>query len=118
VLFADSPQVHIGVGAYRDRDIAMMRMYAAAGAVLQEHKHQDEHEWIGVISGKIELHFTDNDETVILITHDVYHVLPGRPHFTTALEDTYAWTITIPPASGYPTVQSCPMAASAEIRSK
>lgn len=116
VLFADNNEkTHIGVGAYRDRDIAMMRTYASAGAELTTHRHDQEHEWFGVITGKVELTFSDNNEVITLNALDVYHIVPGRPHTTRVLEDTYAWTISIPPASGYPTVQSCPMAAKLQI---
>ena len=116
VLFDDeADKTHVGVGAYRDRDIAMMRTFAVRGAVLSPHVHEDQHEWLGIIKGKLALKFTDTQETVVLTTHDVYHIVPGRPHTTEALEDTYAWSITIPPAAGYPSVQSCPVAAKLTI---
>ena len=119
VLFADDNDIsHIGIGTYRDRDIAMMRTYAAAGAVLHKHRHENEHEWLGIISGKLQLIFDDTNETVTLNALDVFHILPGRPHTTKVLEDTYAWSITIPPASGYPTVQSCPLAARFQMAAK
>lgn len=112
VLFQDDKGVtNVGIGTYRDKDIAMMRTYAKAGSELDVHQHADEHEWFGVITGKVELRFKDNGEVKVLDALDTYHVLPGRPHSVYALEDTYAWSITIPPASGYPQVTSCPMAA-------
>ena len=116
VLFDDAQGItSMGLGAYRDSDIAMMRTYAAAGALLPTHVHGNEHEWFGVIRGKVEIIFEATNETAILESLDSIHIDAGRPHSIKALEDTYAWSITIPPAPGYPTVQSCPMAANFAI---
>ena len=99
-----------GLGVYRDHDIGVMRNYAVKGGHLSLHHHIGDHEWLGVIKGELLVRFFDNGEESIVVPNTVLHIMPGRPHSVTALAETWSWTVTVPPASGYPTVTSCPMA--------
>jgi quercetin dioxygenase-like cupin family protein len=117
VLFADDAgKQHIGFGVYKDADIAIMRTYAQPGSILHSHAHKDEHEWLGIIKGHIRLTFQDNNEVRELRDCEITTIEPGRPHCVVAVEETWAWSATIPPAIGYPSVQSCPFATRIQVR--
>lgn len=100
-----------GFGVYRDLDMGVMRTYTGKGGKLRAHIHSDEHEWLGVIRGELRIRFLDNDEELVVTPYDVAHIEPGRPHDVTALEDTWGWSVAIPPADGYPDITACPCAA-------
>ena len=103
--------VGFGFGVYRDATVAMMRAFIPKGAVIEAHAHKTEHEWIGVISGKLQIDRLDRETPEMVGECQVCHIPPGVPHITTALEDTWRWSVTVPPAAGYPDVTGCPMAA-------
>lgn len=95
-----------GFGVHRDSDIGIMRVYVPKGVTIDIHQHAGEHEWIGIINGKLRFTFVDNAEQRELVPLEMVHIHPGRAHTLTGLEDTWCWVITIPPAAGFPPVSS------------
>ena len=106
----DGGMPSFGFGVHRDKDIGIMRMFTPKGGVVDSHRHSGQHEWVGVISGKMELMLLDTGESVTVNAFDAVHIGPNRPHAILALEDTWTWSISMPPAAGYPDVTGCPFA--------
>lgn len=91
-------------GIYRDSSIAVVRCFAQSGSEMTMHEHTNEVEWIGVISGRAQVVLDDTNDRVILAPTEATRIDPGRPHHAIALEDTWFWCITMPPAAGFPSV--------------
>ena len=91
-----------GFGAYRDRDVGMMRLFISAGDQIDAHVHRNEHQWIIVISGKVRVRFIDSGREVSLDKYESVHINPNEPHVIMADDNTWCCTITMPPAAGYP----------------
>ena len=104
-----------GFGVHRDKDIGIMRMFTPKDGVVDTHRHLTQHEWLGVIKGRVELIFVDNGDKVVLADNDATHIAPSRPHTVIALEDTWTWSVSMPPALGYPDVTGCPFAVRESI---
>lgn len=105
-----------GFGVYRDRDIGIMRAYMPAGSQISMHVHYGAHEWVGVIRGRMRIDLNDTHTFLEAGPCEVMHILPGCPHTATAIEDTWCWGVTVPPAVGYPDVTECPFAAKESLK--
>ena len=101
------------VGVHRDADVGMMRGFMAKENSVVNHRHGDNYEWIGVAKGALELIMDSPSEIVTLLEHEAYRVEPGRPHRLKAVTDVIWWSVSMPPALGYPTIELCPFAAGA-----
>ena len=105
-----------GVGIFRDSDMGIMRGFMAQGNTIVSHRHQDSYEWVGVARGTMELSLECPDELVILSSRDAVLIAAGRPHSSRAITDLAWWSVTMPPARGYPTVEICPLGKEPPLR--
>lgn len=106
---AEGPR-SLGYGVHRDNDVGIMRTFTPGGGTIDTHHHPGVHEWVGVIKGVAEIVFTDTGESKELRENEAIHIRPGRPHAMVAKSDTWTWSVSMPPAQGYPTVTNCPFA--------
>ena len=114
VTFESKPgtnQRGFGVGVYRDPDLGMMRGCMAQDNTVVRHQHGDNFEWIGVAKGSLEITFENPPEIKVLAEHEACKVDPGRTHQLRAITDVTWWSVSMPPAAGYPSVEICPFAA-------
>jgi quercetin dioxygenase-like cupin family protein len=100
----------LGFGVHRDAAVGIMRTFTPEGGSIDTHHHPDVHEWVGVIKGVAEIIFTDTGESKEVRDNEAVHIRPGRPHAMVAKRDTWTWSVSMPPAQGYPTVSGCPFA--------
>ena len=119
VTFAAKPGTSergFGVGVYRDQDLGMMRGFMAHDNTVVRHQHGDNFEWVGVATGSLEITLESPREVRILTDHEACKIEPGRTHQLRAITDVTWWSVSMPPAAGYPSVEICPFAAKAEHR--
>lgn len=102
-----------GFGVHRDEDIGMMRLFMPKGSTIDGHVHGVQHEWFGVIKGHVQVTFTETNDVHEVYNCSILHIPPGTLHIQCAIEDSWCWGVTVPPAAGYPSVTQCPFAAKA-----
>jgi quercetin dioxygenase-like cupin family protein len=96
----------MSVSLLRGSNLTAMEIHQFAGSETSKHIHTGRHEWIGVIYGCIKVVFDDDGAEVTLKDYDTCHVSPDRPHYVVAIEDSLAWTVTVPPDEHIPTEKS------------
>jgi len=79
-------------------------------STLDWHQHSINYEWFGVVSGTVEVIFEDTDVPHRLEAHEAVRVGPGRVHYLRAVTNVVWWSVSMPPAAGYPTSEICPFA--------
>ncbi len=104
-----------GFGVHRDEDIGMMRLFMPKGSTIDGHAHAGQHEWLGVIRGHVQVTFTDTEDVHDVRECNILYIKPGTPHTQHAVEDSWCWGVTVPPAAGYPSITQCPFAERASV---
>ena len=90
----------LGFGLYKEKDVAVQKVFMSKGTEIAEHKHTETE--CGIIyKGKAKINY-NGKESKLLEKGDSVIFKPNEPHSGIILEDTWMIFITVPAEEGYP----------------
>lgn len=89
------------VGLCKEENVAIARAHCVAGTVLKPHVHENEKEFVGVITGLCVIQFA-NGSTREVGPGGIVVFKPGEIHSATYPVDTDMWAVTVPAEPLYP----------------
>jgi quercetin dioxygenase-like cupin family protein len=89
---------------FRDHNVAVQRVYAQKDTSFPVHKHDQEIEVMGIITGSMVVQFDEEQKTYN--QYEVVVIPPGAEHSAYFGDDTWLWAVTMPAAGGYPSASS------------
>ena len=102
-LKTENDKFAISFCLYKDKEVAVARIYAETNAIFEKHYH-NELEVVTIVSGVLSILLDDGDEiqNVTLTSGQTLHILPNVVHSSVILETCILVVLTIPASEGFP----------------
>lgn len=87
---------------FKSKDVAVARVFGSSGSKAKFHIHEGGKEWFIVLSGKINVEFSDKRQDKTIEAGDEICIFSGNLHRACFIEDSWILAITVPADESYP----------------